>query len=82
LEAPVREASLRQPHNARRRADVAELLAARAGDDAALRAEAAAIYEDALRIDAQAELDPLARMSEREQALVRAAIARLRGTGS
>jgi len=82
LEAPVREASLRQPHNARRRADVAELLAARAGDDAALRAEAAAIYEDALRIDAQAALDPLARMSEREQALVRAAIARLRGTGS
>lgn len=77
LVAPVREASARQPHNARRRADLAEMLAVRAGDDSALRAEAIAVYEDALRIDAQAALDPLARMSERELAAIRAAMARL-----
>lgn len=77
LEPLVRAASDLQPFNARRMADLAEATAMRGDQPLALR-----LYEKALALDANASLDPLAQMSDREIALIRVAQQRLRGDGA
>jgi hypothetical protein len=66
-------AARRQPHNARRLADLGEGRM-RAGD----RAGAVEAYDLALAADDDARLDPLAQLSERDRALLRAARDRAR----
>ncbi|MFZ9882547.1 MAG: hypothetical protein ACO3QC_14235, partial [Phycisphaerales bacterium] len=77
LEPLVRAASDLQPFNARRMADLAEATAMRGDQPQALR-----LYERALALDANASLDPLAQMSDREIARIRLAQQSLRGDGA
>ncbi|MFM1823379.1 MAG: hypothetical protein RI967_1645, partial [Planctomycetota bacterium] len=65
---PIEGAAMRQPFSARRLADLGEALA-RAGRPA----EAERAFTRALEADDRASLDPLAQLSERERALLRAA---------
>lgn len=68
LLAPIEGAALRQPFSARRLADLGEALARAGRPDDAERA-----FTQALEADDRAALDPLAQLSERERALLRAA---------
>jgi hypothetical protein len=65
---PIEGAAMRQPFNARRLADLGEALA-RAGRSA----DAERALTRALEADDRASLDPLAQLSERDRALLRAA---------
>lgn len=73
LLAPIEGAALRQPFSARRLADLGEALARAGRPDDAERT-----FTQALEADDRAALDPLAQLSERERALLRAARERAR----